>query len=245
MTKYKLEDLITDESYKVITEEDFNFFKKNTSLSDEEIKKLIMYKNILKIVNKTVNLTAIRDDNDIYVKHFLDSLYLNNLLKGNKILDIGTGAGFPGLVLSILNPDKKFLLVDSISKKTSFLNLVKKLLQLNNVEILTERFESIPKKYFEYFSTALCRGVSHLSTIIEYVSPYLELNGIFLPQKLTLDELNQVENTLKIFKFKLIKHYEFILLNGDKRYVIHLEKESKTDKKYPRKIGQAKKNPYY
>lgn len=248
MTKYKISDLIIGFDYKIYDENDINLLNDNPfiKLSEDTIYKLIEYKNILKKINETVNLTAIRDNDEILKKHFIDSFYLQQFIKENDkyILDIGTGAGFPGMVLAILNPDKKFLLVDSVNKKIEFLKIIAKELKLNNVSFSSSRFEEIDKKYLEKFDIAFCRGVAHLSIIIEYIAPFLKINGRFYPQKLTLDETKEIENTLNIFNFKVLNEYLFNLYN-DNRFVIELIKEKKTDKNFPRKNGMAKKNPYY
>lgn len=242
MTKYDISELVNNFNYKQYKEEEISLFL-NLDIDNEKIKKLIEYKNLLMEVNKTVNLTAIRDDIEVIKKHFIDSIHLNKYIqnKGNKILDIGTGAGFPGLVLAILNDDKDFVLVDSTSKKTEFLKLVVNTLNLKNVKVLCERFEEIDKQYFEYFDIALCRGVAHLSIITEYVAPFLKVNGIFLPQKQNTHELDEIENTKNILYFEVLDNYKL----SDDRYVFCLKKLKKTPSKFPRSNGFAKKNPLW
>ena len=123
-------------------------------------------------------------------KHFIDSLFLAKIIKEEekKIIDVGTGAGFPGLVLAIYYPEKEFLLVDSVRKKIEFINEVIEKLKLENVKTSSERAEELIKKRRESFDTALCRGVANLRIILEYMIPFLKVNGRFLPQKLNLNE---------------------------------------------------------
>ena len=132
-------------------------------------------------------------------KHFIDSLFLAEVIKEEeqKIIDVGTGAGFPGLVLAIYYPEKEFLLVDSVRKKIEFINEVIEKLKLENVKTSSERAEELIKNRRESFDTALCRGVANLRIILEYMLPFLKVNGRFLPQKLNLNELEESENALK------------------------------------------------
>ena len=128
-----------------------------------------------------------RDEKLIIEKHFLDSLLLQNLIKWDmkSAIDVGTGAGFPGMVLAIFNENIRFTLMDSIGKKTKFLQMVKDELGLENVEIVTSRAEDfISDEKRESYDLGLCRGVSKLSTILEYIIPFLKEEGIFLSQKM-------------------------------------------------------------
>lgn len=252
MTKYNLYDLIKDDEYKNIDKIEYIYLKENLiklkiNFEEDDLKNLIYFKNLLKIVNKTVNLTAIKDDNELLIKHFIDSFFIQEYLKeeDKNIIDIGTGAGFPGLCLAIINKDKNFLLVDSVSKKIEFLKMVVKLLKLKNVECVSERFEDLGNKLKEKFDIVLCRGVAHLSVIMEYSCPFLKVNKRFLPQKLTLDEVNEIKNSLNIFNYKILSKKEFKLPNGDLRYIIEMKKEKNIGNKFPRANGLAKKKPYF
>ena len=205
------------------------------------------YLEILLDYNSHTNLTAIREEKTIIEKHFLDSLLLQNLLKdGDKtLIDIGTGAGFPGMMLAIFNEDKKFTLLDSVRKKTDFLELIKNELSLNNVEVINGRAEEIIKDRREKYDVGLCRGVSKLSVILEYEIPFLKVNGRFLPQKMVgIDEVKNSSNALKVLNSKILKEYEFKLpFSNEDRLVIEILKTKKTDEKYPRKIGIPLKKP--
>ena len=149
------------------------------------------------------------------------------------------------MMLAIFNEDKNFTLLDSVRKKTDFLELVKNELALNNVEIINGRAEEIIKDKREKYDVGLCRGVSNLSVILEYEIPFLKVNGRFLPQKMTgTDEIENSSNALKILNSKIIKEYNFKLpFSNEDRLIIEILKTKATDKKYPRKIGIPLKKP--
>lgn len=217
--------------------------------SEEKCEKLLKYLDYLMEYNKHTNLTAIRDEKDALEKHFLDSLLLQKTLrekKGKKVIDIGTGAGFPGMVLAIYNPDMEFLLMDSVGKKTKFLEEVKELLKLDNVRVVNSRAEDfIKKEGRETFDVGVCRGVNRLNVILEYIIPFIKKDGWFLAQKMEgTDEEKEAENALKILNSKIEKINHLELPNyKDKRVVIEILKLDKTDEKYPRRAGVALKKP--
>ena len=221
--------------------------KIKVSYDKNKIEKSLKYLEILLDYNSHTNLTAIREEKAIIEKHFLDSLLLQNLLKDEDktLIDIGTGAGFPGMMLAIFNEDKKFTLLDSVRKKTDFLELVKSELGLNNIEVINGRAEEIIKDRREKYDVGLCRGVSNLSVILEYEIPFLKVNGRFLPQKMVeTDEVKNSSNALKVLNSKILKEYEFKLpFSNEDRLVIEILKTNKTDEKYPRKIGIPLKKP--
>lgn len=189
-----------------------------------------------------------RDEKSIIEKHFLDSLLLQNLIKKEfkKAIDIGTGAGFPGMVLAIFNPNIEFTLMDSIGKKTKFLDLVKERLELHNVTVVTSRAEDyINDENRETYDLGLCRGVSKLGTILEYIIPFLKVSGEFLSQKMegTGEEI-EAENALNILKSEITETYNLQLpFSKDSRVVIRIKKTASNDKKYPRRAGIPLKRP--
>ena len=221
--------------------------KIKVSYDKDKIEKSLKYLKILLDYNSHTNLTAIREEKAIIEKHFLDSLLLQNLLKDEDktLIDIGTGAGFPGMILAIFNKDKKFVLLDSVRKKTDFLELIKTELNLKNVEIINGRAEEVIKDRRERYDVGLCRGVSNLSVILEYEIPFLKVNGRFLPQKMIgTDEIEHSSNALKILNSKILKEYEFKLpFSNEDRLIIEILKIKKTDIKYPRKTGIPLKKP--
>ena len=215
-------------------------------LNEKQIENLIKYLDLLIETNKVMNLTAIREEESILEKHFIDSLLLTKIIREDEknIIDIGTGAGFPGLVLSIVYPDKNFLLVDSVKKKISFINTVIEKIGLKNVKTSTERAEELTKDNREKFDVALCRGVANLRIILEYLIPFLKVNGRFLPQKLNINELEESKNALKTLNSEIINIYNFKLpISRDERIILEIVKKSKTNKIYPRAVGIPSKKP--
>ncbi len=221
--------------------------KLKISYDENKIEKTLRYLQLLLEYNSHTNITAIREEKAIIEKHFLDSLLLQSLLKeeDKSLIDIGTGAGFPGMMLAIFNEDKTFTLLDSVRKKTDFLELVKNDLDLKNVEIINGRAEEIIKDRREKYDVGLCRGVSDLSVILEYEIPFLKVNGRFLPQKMVgTEEVEHSENALKILNSKIMKEHKFSLpFSKEERLVIEILKMKKTDSKYPRKTGIPLKKP--
>ncbi len=217
-------------------------------LTEEQIELLMKYLDLLVEYNSHTNLTAIRDSKEILEKHFLDSLLLQKYINENDktAMDIGTGAGFPGMVLAICNPNIVFTLMDSVGKKTKFLEMIKEELNLTNVIVANARAEEyINDENRESFSIGLCRGVSKLPTILEYMIPFIEINGRFLVQKSEgTGEEESAENALNLLNSKIIEEYNLELpFCRDKRKIIIIEKEEITDRKYPRKTGKPLKNP--
>ena len=215
-------------------------------LNERQIENLIKYLDLLIETNKVMNLTAIREEESILEKHFIDSLLLTKIIREDEknIIDIGTGAGFPGLVLSIVYPDKNFLLVDSVKKKISFINTVIEKIGLKNVKTSTERAEELIKDNREKFDVALCRGVANLRIILEYLIPFLKVHGRFLPQKLNVNELEESKNALKTLNSEIINIYNFRLpISRDERIILEIVKKSKTNKIYPRAVGIPGKKP--
>lgn len=216
--------------------------------TEKKVDNLLKYLSLLLEYNSHTNLTAMRDEELIIEKHFLDSLLLQNLIKWDmkSAIDVGTGAGFPGMVLAIFNENIRFTLMDSIGKKTKFLQMVKDELGLENVEIVTSRAEDfISDEKRESYDLGLCRGVSKLSTILEYIIPFLKEEGIFLSQKMEgTGEEAEAENALTILKSEIVEIFNFNLpFSKDSRVVIEIRKKEKTDKKYPRRAGIPLKRP--
>ncbi|WP_300341424.1 16S rRNA (guanine(527)-N(7))-methyltransferase RsmG [Fusobacterium sp.] len=216
--------------------------------TEKKVDNLLKYLTLLQEYNSHTNLTAVRDEKSMIEKHFLDSLLLQNLLDDSMktAIDVGTGAGFPGMVLAIFNENIKFTLMDSIGKKTKFLQLVKDELNLENVEVVTSRAEDyISDEKRESYDLGLCRGVSKLSTILEYIIPFLKKDGVFLSQKMEgTGEETEAQNALEILNSEIIKIFNFELpFCKDPRVVIKIEKREKTDKKYPRRSGIPLKRP--
>ena len=220
--------------------------KSGFSVDNEKKEKMLKFLELLYEKNKVMNLTAIRDKKGMIEKHFIDSLFLTEIIKKDeqKLIDVGTGAGFPGLVLAIYYPEKEFLLVDSVRKKIEFINEVIENLELKNVQTSSERAEELIKNKRETFDTALCRGVANLRIILEYMIPFIKVGGKFLPQKLNLNELEESQNALKKLDAIVENIHKFYLPESkDERIIFEIEKMKKTDVKYPRKTGIPAKKP--
>jgi len=218
-------------------------------LTEEKIDNLMKYAVLLLETNKHTNLTAIRDEKDLIEKHFLDSMLVQKLIRKDmtSAMDIGTGAGFPGMVLAICNPNMKFTLMDSVGKKTKFLEMVVQELNLTNVEVVNERAEEYIKKgdRRESYDLGLCRGVSKLNVILEYMVPFLKVDGDFYALKMegTGEELG-AENALKVLSTEILGTEVFNLpYCKSTRHIIRMKKREKTDNKYPRRTGIPLKRP--
>ena len=220
--------------------------KSSIEVNDEAKGKMLDFLELLYEKNQVMNLTAIRDKEGMLEKHFIDSLLLTKVIKDEEksFIDVGTGAGFPGLVLAIFYPEKNFWLVDSVRKKIEFINEVIEKLGLENVKTSFERAEELIKDKRETFDVALCRGVANLRIILEYMIPFIKINGRFLPQKLNLNEVEESGNALKLLGSTIEEIHKFNLPKcGDERIILEIVKNKKTHEKYPRKTGIPAKKP--
>ena len=220
--------------------------KSSIEVNDEAKGKMLNFLELLYEKNQVMNLTAIRDKEGMLEKHFIDSLLLTKVIKDEEksFIDVGTGAGFPGFVLAIFYPEKNFLLVDSVRKKIEFINEVIEKLGLENVKTSFERAEELIKDKRETFDVALCRGVANLRIILEYMIPFIKINGRFLPQKLNLNEVEESGNALKLLGSTIEEIHKFNLPKcGDERIILEIVKNKKTHEKYPRKTGIPAKKP--
>ena len=218
----------------------------NINVTNQNLKDLEIYKDKLLEYNQKFNLTAIKQENEIYLKHFYDSLTLTKVIDLNqnlKIMDIGTGAGFPGLVLKIFYPNLDIVLVDSNHKKIEFLENLAKTLKLTKIKCIVSRAEDLPEEYREYFDIITSRAVSHLRILLELSFPYLKVNGHFLPMKGKLtEELEESKSTLKVLDGQIEKEIDFNLpLEGSTRTILDIKKTKPTKGLYPRRYDQIKK----
>lgn len=199
--------------------------------------------------NEKINLTAILEPEDIIVKHFIDSLTIAGYIREeDKILDIGTGAGFPGIPLKIVYKDANLSLLDAVNKKIIFLNEVISNLNLNNTETIHGRAEDYGQdiKYREKFDVCTSRAVAPLNTLLEYMLPFIKEGGICICMKgpSAEEELKQANNALKELGGTIAKVEKLNLSDEEnQRNIIIIRKTKKTPNKYPRKAGMAKKSP--
>lgn len=218
-------------------------------LTQNDVELFYKYTDLLIEWNKKINLTAITDMKDIITKHFVDSLTINKYIEENKlVMDIGTGAGFPGIPLKILNKNNHFILVDSLNKRINFLEEVKRQLNLNNLELIHARAEDLAKKieYREQSDIVVSRAVANLSTLAEYMLPFVKLNGICICMKgpNIEDEINSSKNAISILGGKIEKIDNISLEQSSiERNIIIIRKIKTTPNKYPRKAGTPAKQP--
>ena len=221
--------------------------KLNIKVTEQNLRDLEKYKDLLIEYNQKFNLTAIKTEEEIYLKHFYDSLTLVRgiNLEGNlKLLDIGTGAGFPSLVLKIFYPDLDVTLLDSNHKKILFLKTVIEELNLKKITCLNTRAESLPSEYREYFDIVTSRAVAQLRILSELSIPYLKVGGKFIAMKSNYEE--EVKESKKILEKLDSKVVEIVTFNlpieKSNRSLIIIEKQKETDKTYPRKYDKIMKN---
>ncbi len=218
------------------------------NISKEQANLYYRYMNLLIDWNEKINLTAITEPHEIIIKHFIDSITsLKYIPKNSKVLDIGTGAGFPGIPLKILD-DNKYVLVDSLNKRINFLNEVVKELSLENVELVHARAEEFArdKKRREKFNVVLARAVASLNVLLEYMLPMLEIGGICICMKgpQVEEELKNADKALNILGGKIEKVDTLILPETNiERNIIVIKKVKNTPNTYPRKAGTPNKNP--
>lgn len=217
------------------------------TLSDDVLNKLDSYAEFLMEYNKHTNLTAIKTKEDIYLKHFYDSLTIVKSIDLNTVsslCDVGSGAGFPGLVLKIVYPNLHVVLIDSNNKKTKFLNEVIKILDLKNIEVINTRSEDYARDNLETFDIVTARAVTTLKALIELCLPLVKINGYFIPLKANVeDEINASKNILNILNGEIEDIEEFKLPEEDAtRTIIKIKKKNSTPNGYPRSYDKIKKS---
>lgn len=230
-------------------------------LSDHQVNQFITYYELLTEWNSFMNLTAITDFDEVCKKHFVDSI---SLIKAKEdifhitgkdlekdaltIIDVGTGAGFPGIPLKIVFPHLKITLLDSLNKRVKFLNEVIEKLQLKGITAVHGRAEDFARKenYRNHFDLALSRAVANMSTLSEYCIPFVKAEGLFIPYKSEKisEELANANNALSILGGVITKQIEYTLPESDYyRNLVIIQKKKDTPKKYPRKAGLPSKEP--
>lgn len=232
-----------------ILEEGFN--QLNIPYSSEIENKFIKFKDLLKEWNQKINITSIENDEEIYVKHFLDSILLlkdMDLNENKSIIDVGTGGGFPGYPLKIVNDNYKVTLLDSLRKRIDFLDIVAKELKFDNVELIHGRAEELGQNinYREKFDICVSRAVAPLNILSEYCLPFVKVGGYFAAYKSEniSSEIITSDNAIKKLGGKVKSVNEINLPGTDiVRKIVIIEKYEPTDRKYPRKAGKPSKSP--
>lgn len=218
-------------------------------LESEKWEQLSKYKEMLLEKNQVMNLTAITDSDEVDIKHFLDSLSLAKikyLKKGSSLLDVGTGAGFPGLALKIYRDDLKVTLLDSLNKRIVFLKEVINELELKDIEAVHARAEEAARgEYRDKFDIVTSRAVANLRTLLEYDLPFVKVGGYLICMKGPehVEELKEAKNAMKLLGGKLKEIIEVELPRDITHYLVVIEKTSPTKDKYPRAGGKPKSQP--
>ncbi len=220
-------------------------------LDKEKQEQFEAYYDYLIEQNQVMNLTAITEYEEVLCKHFLDSLFLAGSIKnlnGKKLLDLGTGAGFPGIPLKIAFPETEFVLMDSLNKRVSFLNRLIGLLGLKNITAVHARAEEAARKeeYREQFDYCVSRAVARLASLSEFCLPFVKPDGMFISYKAgdCKEECEEAENAIKLLGGKLIKAEQGCLPDTEiARTFVLIKKTGKTPEKYPRGQGKPLKQP--
>jgi len=218
------------------------------NLSHEQTDKFFLYMHELKEWNKKINLTAITQDEEIIKKHFLDSLILVKAFSfsSQSVIDVGAGAGFPGIPLKIVSPELKLTLLDSVKKKINFLDHIKTVLNLKNINLILGRAEEIARDWRETFDITLSRAVASLDVLAEYCLPLTKIGGKFiaLKEEKVEDEIEDAKTAFHILGGKLNCVLKVKVPGTDiVRSIIVVDKVTKTPEKYPRRPGIPKKRP--
>lgn len=223
--------------------------KIDIELSDEQINKFFVYKDLLKEWNQKINLTAIDDDMGIILKHFIDSLTIEKYVDdGTTLVDVGTGAGFPGIPIKIVNQSISVTLVDSLNKRINFLNEVIDKIDLKKIKCTHGRAEDVSRETLmrENFDYATARAVANLSTLAELCLPFVKIGGEFICMKGNniKDELNEAQKSINVLGGEIISTEKIILPETDiERNIVIIKKVKSTPPKYPRKAGTPAKEP--
>ena len=227
---------------------EFTKYNKLFEISENEIEKFYQYMKLLLEWNEKINLTAITDEEEIIKKHFIDSLTISKLIKEDtSVVDVGTGAGFPGMPLAITKK-VNVTLVDSLNKRINFLNIVKDSIKLENVNTVHSRAEEVGEneKYREKFDYVTSRAVANLSVLSEYVLPLVKIGGkcICMKGSNVEEEVEESKKAINILGGKIEKIDTFFLADTDMvRNIVSIKKQKVTPNKYPRKAGIPAKEP--
>lgn len=223
--------------------------KLGINITNEQAEKFYLYTNMLLEWNEKINLTAITEQNEVIQKHFIDSLTINKYINENaRVIDVGTGAGFPGIPLKIVRDDINVTLLDALNKRINFLNEIIEQNELTNIETIHARAEEAGKNknLRESFDIATSRAVAPLNILVEYLLPLVKIGGkcVCMKGSNAKEEIENSRNAINILGGKIEKIEELELPDSDiKRTIIVIKKEKSTQSKYPRKAGTPSKMP--
>ena len=235
--------------YKDIMAEGFK--KLEIEFNDDQAVKFETYKKLIQEWNENINLTAITDDNEIAIKHFIDSAscFKSNKLGGEvSMIDVGTGAGFPGIPLKIINSNIKLTLLDSLNKRINFLKIVAEDLELEDIEFCHGRAEDFGQDpdYREKFDICVSRAVANLAVLTEYCLPFIKIGGYFIAQKGPKkdEELEVASKAIELLGGEIESVLEVTIPFSDITHsIVIIKKVAETPKQYPRKAGKPTKKP--
>lgn len=220
-------------------------FFNEINLTNDQQEKYYQYFELIAEYNKVMNLTGIDDYEGVYLKHFYDCLTVRQqikLINPKSIADVGSGAGFPGIVLAIYFPNIKFTLIEPLTKRINFLKVVVDKLKLTNVELLNERVEDIEEKY----DIVTSRAVARMNILLELCAPICHVGGTIITLKgpKVVDELLEAKNAIEKLGLEVKENEKLILpIENSTRYNVYFQKIKETPSKYPRNFGQIKKKP--
>ena len=221
------------------------FLENGIDITNEQYEKFEKYYQLLVFYNEKFNITAITEKREVFIKHFLDSVINLKKLTSGKLIDVGSGGGFPVIPIKIINRDLQVVMLEATGKKCQFLNEVIKELNLTNAQVINNRAEILAKDelYREQFDYCTARAVARLNTLSEYCLPFVKVGGEFIAHKGdSKEEVLEAKKAFEILGAKLENLQEFELF-GAKRSIITIKKIKNTPLKYPRGNGKERKNP--
>ena len=224
--------------------------KLSIHLTEKQLEQFDIFYKLLIETNKSLNLTAITEMHEVVLKHFIDSIAITKYINfaEKRVIDVGTGAGFPGIPLAIIVPSAKFVLMDSLQKRLRFIENVIEKCQIQNIDTVHGRAEDIGQnlEYREKFDYCVSRAVAVLPVLLELCTPFVKVGGSFVSYKSELleEEMKQSKNALSVLRCRIGEQYHYSIPDSDfYRVLAVFKKEGKLQKKYPRQAGKPKREP--
>lgn len=217
------------------------------NITEEQLELFEKYYQLLVTYNERFNITAITERQEVFVKHFVDSVIGVDKLKSGQLIDIGSGGGFPAVAIKIMRPDINVTMIEATGKKCTFLEAVIKELNLKNICVINGRAEELSRQeiYREKYDICTARAVARLNVLCEYCMPFVKVGGIFLAYKGNAEEeILEAKNAIEILGGKLNKVDNYTVVDNS-RELVYIDKIKPTDKKYPRGRGKERKSPLW